>query len=211
MYVSTGPLRHAAPCSDQPWDLSDLTAVRMSVSIPYFFEPVVLERVLDDQGKPMTAVSSTIIDGGILSNFPVWLFDTPQPRRPTFGFTSESGLAGTRNSSAAKRSIPWPIQFGLDLLQASRDAWDVRFVSRSTSVRTVTVNATVRIPGGHRTVRSTEFDIPNDLQTQLIENGRQAATQFLDRFDPSEHNSYHAPAPAPTESPITPTGLRSEG
>ena len=48
----------------------------MSMSIPVFFEPV-------------TAwTSHEIVDGGLLSNFPIWLFDTPPgttPRFPTFG------------------------------------------------------------------------------------------------------------------------------
>ena len=42
-------------------------AARMSMSIPYVFEPVELEH--KDRGP------SAIIDGGTISNFPVWLFD----------------------------------------------------------------------------------------------------------------------------------------
>ena len=46
----------------------------MSMSIPFFFEPVVHKK-------------SYFVDGGILSNFPVWLFDSPGiPEWPTFGF-----------------------------------------------------------------------------------------------------------------------------
>ena len=43
-------------------------AVRMGTSIPYFFQPI--ELVHHETGEP-----STIVDGGVLSNFPVWLFD----------------------------------------------------------------------------------------------------------------------------------------
>jgi predicted acylesterase/phospholipase RssA len=52
-------------------------------SIPYCFEPV---RLTDAPG-----VESLIIDGGTLSNFPVWRFDVDPaqsgsaPCRPTFG------------------------------------------------------------------------------------------------------------------------------
>src|SRR5205814_10118972 len=42
-------------------------AARMSMSIPYFFDPIRLE---DSDGG-----TSLIVDGGTLSNFPVWLFD----------------------------------------------------------------------------------------------------------------------------------------
>jgi NTE family protein len=57
-------------------------AVRMSMSIPYFFQPILLEHI---EAKNV----ATIVDGGVLSNFPVWLFDAVgrPPKRPTFGFT----------------------------------------------------------------------------------------------------------------------------
>src|SRR5690554_243687 len=42
-------------------------AVRMSASIPYFFEPV---RIRKKKEK-----SIYIVDGGLLSNFPLWIFD----------------------------------------------------------------------------------------------------------------------------------------
>lgn len=47
-------------------------AARMSMSIPYFFEPVVLEK----DGR-----EAVIVDGGTLSNFPVWLFASTRPPR----------------------------------------------------------------------------------------------------------------------------------
>ena len=49
-------------------------AVRMSMSFPFFFDVVTLYR----DGKP-----HYIVDGGLLSNFPVWLFDSGDrpPRR----------------------------------------------------------------------------------------------------------------------------------
>lgn len=57
-----------------PEDLEVALAVRMSMSIPFFFEPVKLK-------------DSYIVDGGMLSNFPVELFDSDGvPEWPTFGF-----------------------------------------------------------------------------------------------------------------------------
>src|ERR1044072_1840553 len=63
----------------EPDDMLVADAVRMSMSIPVFFEPV---EIKDANGEHM------IVDGGMLSNFPVWLFDAPGGRRarwPTFG------------------------------------------------------------------------------------------------------------------------------
>ena len=65
---------------DEPDDFSIARAVRMSMSIPGFFEPA---RLKDKRGK-----EHVIVDGGVLSNYPVWLLDdgTPDPPWPTFGF-----------------------------------------------------------------------------------------------------------------------------
>ena len=50
----------------------------MSMSIPVFFEPVRFP-------NPGTREEHLIVDGGMLSNFPVWLFDAEVPQWPTFG------------------------------------------------------------------------------------------------------------------------------
>ena len=49
-----------------PLEFSIAKAVRMSISIPFYFNPVILKN-----GKN----SSFIVDGGLLSNFPIWIFD----------------------------------------------------------------------------------------------------------------------------------------
>jgi NTE family protein len=73
--------RDATKLGIQPDDLDVALAVRMSMSIPVFFEPV---RVVNET----TGQVHVIVDGGMLSNFPVWLFDCPDgdvPEWPTFG------------------------------------------------------------------------------------------------------------------------------
>jgi NTE family protein len=169
-------------------------AVRMSMSIPYFFEPVTLERIADDDGRPIPPRPAAIVDGAVVSNFPVWLFDTPHPVRPTFGFTVQGGIGVTEEPRS--RLVPWPVRFALDVAAASREAWDARFVSHSTNVRTVTVNTTVVGADGQPfPVRSTDFDLPRTCQDALFENGYRAGTAFLDRFDPHAHvNTFHATA-----------------
>ncbi|MCU1667632.1 MAG: Patatin [Blastococcus sp.] len=56
-------------------------AVRMSLSIPFYFEPCELRNAL-------TGDTATIVDGGLLSNFAIEIFDRTdgkEPRWPTFG------------------------------------------------------------------------------------------------------------------------------
>ena len=65
-----------------PDELEIAAAVRMSMSIPIFFDPVVYKDPRNPHDQRL------IVDGGLLSNSPIWLFDSPPgqvPRWPTFG------------------------------------------------------------------------------------------------------------------------------
>jgi len=74
-----------------PWDYSLFhldpdeqvvaDAVRMSLSIPFYFTPCTLT-------DPVVGTTATIVDGGVLSNFPIEIFDRTDGQRsrwPTFG------------------------------------------------------------------------------------------------------------------------------
>jgi len=69
--------------ADTP-DLSVAKAVAASISIPFFFEPTVVN------GRSM-------VDGGLMSNFPAWLFESERALFPpftrTYGFTLAEGVA----------------------------------------------------------------------------------------------------------------------
>lgn len=158
-------------------------AARMSMSIPYFFKPIELEH--KDGHKTL------IVDGGTLSNFPVWLFDVDPavtghpPLRPTFGFTLKGGRGLGGGMNGLRRVTPWGVRFGSDIFHTAQEAWDTRFVSHSTRVRTLAVDAA--------DVATTEFNLSPARQELLIENGRRAAKEFLDGFELSAYmNTFHA-------------------
>jgi NTE family protein len=162
-------------------------AARMSMSIPYFFKPIELEH--KDGHKTL------IVDGGTLSNFPVWIFDCDPavtghpPLRPTFGFTLKGGRGLGGGMNGLHRLAPWGIQFGADIFHTAQEAWDTRFVSHSTRVRTLAVDAA--------DVATTEFNLSPARQEILIENGRKAAKEFLDAFELANYmNTFHATLPA---------------
>jgi NTE family protein len=163
-------------------------AARMSMSIPYFFDPIKLESA--------DGSTSLIVDGGTLSNFPVWLFDVNPavtgrpPERPTFGFTLEHGRGLGGGLKALNRIEPWAVRFGFDIFHTAQEAWDARFVSHSTRVRTVTVDAA--------DVATTEFNLSPEKQELLVENGRKASRDFLDQFQLEDYmNTFHAPLAQP--------------
>ena len=65
---------HGTPFDKDSFPIVD--AVRMSMSYPFLFAPVTLYQ----GGKPYY-----MVDGGLLSNFPIWMFDSPQPEAPDVG------------------------------------------------------------------------------------------------------------------------------
>jgi len=165
-----------------PNEFSIARAARMSMSIPYFFDPVELQ---DAQGR-----TCLIVDGGTLSNFPVWLWDVDPkvagrpPRWPTFGFTLKGGK-GFGGPGALGKVAPWHLRFAFSIFHTAESAWDERFVSNSTRVRTLAVDAA--------DVGTTDFELSKEKQDLLIHNGREAAKEFLDAFSLEEYeNTYHA-------------------
>jgi NTE family protein len=151
-------------------------AVRMSLSIPYFFEPV--ELVDGNTGK-----TATIVDGGTLSNFPVWLFDTNRrnPTRPTFGLRLVGGRSVGSGLREFVRMLGWPAALAVDISQTQSGAWDERFVTASTRVRTCAVDA--------GSVGTTDFDLLPAQKADLINGGRRAGASFLAKFNLEDYRN----------------------
>jgi len=165
-----------APIDPDSFRIAD--AARMSMSIPFFFQPVELVRI--DTGK-----KATIVDGGMLSNFPVWLFDVAdrEAKRPTFGFRLIGGKGVGGGMQAIVDGLGWPVRLGSDMFHTTMEAWDKRFMSHSTYVRTCPVSA--------GDVGTTDFDLTKEQQDWLIASGRAAGGSFLDDFKLDDYfNTY---------------------
>jgi hypothetical protein len=77
------------------------------------------------------------------------------------------------------------VRFGADIFQTASTAWDERFVSHSTRVRTVAVDA--------GDVATTEFALTPARADGLVASGRAAAAGFLEAFDLGDYmNTFHA-------------------
>ena len=169
--------RDAIKLGIEPDDLEVALAVRMSMSIPVFFEPVRFE-------NPKTGDTHVIVDGGMLSNYPVWLFDcddgTP-PGWPTFGML----LVEPKPQVPIGARLPKPKMAGsgagavLDyvksLAQTMMEAHDRMYVEQANYART--------IPIPTLGVGTTEFDLSKERALALFDSGRWAAEKFLDKWD----------------------------
>ncbi len=138
-------------------------AVRMSMSYPFLFAPVELRH----EGRPYY-----MVDGGLLSNFPIWLFDSAKPKRPTWGFRLHGGLSSTEGLPYRKIPRPlWEVPLLKAMFSAATEAWDRRQLSVATASRTVSLPT--------HDISTTNFDITADDAKNLYEWGNEAATKFF--------------------------------
>ncbi|MEL3961684.1 patatin-like phospholipase family protein [Lysinibacillus endophyticus] len=137
-------------------------ALRMSCGIPFFFEPIKLS---DQKGE------NIFVDGGVLSNFPLWVFQRNKAR-PILGF---------KLSHPSAEIDPKRISNGLDLFDAlfktMKSAHDERYISRKHE------KSIVFIPVEN--LSATQFDISKEVKQQLIDIGRKRTMQFLETWDRS--------------------------
>lgn len=161
-----------------PDEFSIARAVRMSMSIPLFFEPV---RLQDSMGKV-----HLIVDGGVLSNYPIWLLDdnTADPPWPTFGFkliepNSREVKAGEKNT------INNPFEYILSLIGTMIDAHDKYYISQSKGDydRTIGISTVVNLDNREKVIKTTDFNITPEESMLLYRNGERAAEAFLKTWD----------------------------
>ncbi|MDT3705131.1 MAG: patatin-like phospholipase family protein [Thermincola sp.] len=150
-----------------PDQLDVAKAIRMSVSIPFFFEPVAIS-YLNKTGQKQT---NYIVDGGVLSNFPVWLFDeeTESAGVPTFGFK----LTGP--NSGRPHQITGPLSMLSALFGTMMEAHDNRYIKERNFERTISIPALG--------VRTTDFEISTEKIQQLYQSGFNAAEAFFNGWD----------------------------
>jgi NTE family protein len=144
-----------------PEDFSVAEAVRLSMSIPLFFEPGKLGNDL-------------IVDGGILSNFPLWIYDkqsvgsTPvMPRWFTFGFR----LVDTGIESQVKINTPLSMLAAMfRTMMKARDRYHQREMDKGR-----VINIDVSEAG----VTTTDFNLDGDRKAKLYRLGYLSTKRFF--------------------------------
>lgn len=168
-----------------PWDYQRLygldpdeqsvaDAVRASMAIPFLFQPVTL--------KDAAGQASTLVDGGVLSNFPIDSFDRPdgrEPRWPTFGVTVVPYLPAPSAEQLipALRALRWRAPSLLEsLLTTMLVGHDQTYLNHPwVKVRAIQVDST--------DVGVLDFDITRAQAEALYDNGYSATTDFLATWD----------------------------
>lgn len=145
-------------------DVEVTEAVRASMAIPFYFAPL---RYPAGAAEP-----SWLVDGGMLSNFPVWVFDRDDgraPRWPTFGVK----LSSRAESVRPYRKVRTLAGMGHAMIATMAGAHDRMHIDREDVVaRTIFVDTLGISP--------IDFDIAPADQQRLFDSGRTAAEKFLD-------------------------------
>jgi NTE family protein len=154
-------------------------AVRMSTSIPYFFDPVIIRCRKKNRNKrrSMAYESNYIVDGALLSNFPLWLFDHHSGGRfiPTIGFQ----LVG--RNEGKPHAIRGPITMLQALFSTMLSAHDERYIEQHNRFRTI------KIPT--LGVTATQFDLNTETSNRLYQSGYDAASKFFREWDPAKYQN----------------------
>jgi NTE family protein len=141
-----------------PETFSIAKAIRMSCSIPYFFEPVKLKT---NEGV------TVVVDGGVLSNFPMWLFDQEHKQtRPVLGIKLTS-----RSYELQKNKVNNALNLLGALFETMMKAHDSRYISRKHEKNIIFI-PTEGISG-------IEFELSNAEKQKLMQLGRKSASTFL--------------------------------
>ena len=177
--ISTGQLVRL------PWDCAEhyqidadrmkiVDAVRASMSIPFVFRPVTL--------KSASGLTSTQVDGGLLSNFPIDSLDRTDrkpPRWPSFGVTVLPNLPEGNDKvipALAALHLLGPPHLLESVITTVLVGRDQAYLSQPwVSARTIRVDSTE--------VGFLDFDISKKETEALYAKGYAAAQEFLSTWD----------------------------
>jgi NTE family protein len=173
-----------------PWDYdyygenrdekSVVDAVRASMSIPFFFQPVTFTSKKADVPTPAPGGDTTTehydpgtvtwVDGGMLQNFPIHAFDRidgGKPRWPTIGIK----LSKLPESYPATKACSSTVGVGTHCFTTMMNEWDRYDIEETTAARTIFVD--------NAGITATQFDLTQTQQDELFLNGVKAATRFV--------------------------------
>lgn len=176
-----------------PDEIDIARAVRMSASYPFFFIPVEQQNTVGNICR--------IIDGGMLSNFPVEIFDvSSEPAHPTFGFRFVASLPPGADTHP---DLFAPTNDAFQILQAMLStvlsAHDRLYLDDHNYVRTIPIPV--------NGISALQFDLSKEQAETLYQNGQKAAGDFFATWD---FDAYKATYRSDTSPPTRLERLHSD-
>jgi NTE family protein len=158
-----------------PTEFPIADAVRISAGFPYFFPPVSLR---DAQTKK----NGVLVDGGVASAFPIFLFDKAEPKHPTWGFRLFDGNPPEKPSCTEIDGLDWPVEMLKAIVNTSMNALD-KLEMKAFAPRTIS------IPTG--TIETLDFSLGEAEKKELYDFGYDTAKAFFEA-NPDGRNTFGA-------------------
>ena len=171
-----------------PWDYVNygldadhqriVDAVRASMSIPFFFTPVHIRAAAVTAGEADVAAAAgsvTWVDGGLLDNFPVDVFDRidgSEARWPTIGIK----LSARQTSITTDHGTGTVVSEAIACLETVLDNAGRYYVPPDKAARTIFID--------NAGIKATDFGITPLQQQTLFGNGQTAARDWLRQQGP---------------------------
>lgn len=169
-------------CARLPWDypvyghpdIDDMpivAAVRASMAIPFFFEPVKIKApaaVVD--GVTYEKGEVTWVDGGMLSNFPVEVFDRSDGVPSRWG-TLGIKLSAMQTTVTSAHGVSNVLAESVACLHTVLDNADRYYVTPEKASRTLFVD--------NAGIKATDFHLNPESRKKLYTNGQTAASTWL--------------------------------
>lgn len=154
-----------------PSNFTIASAVRMSISIPFYFKPVKL--------KYKHGVSY-IVDGCVCCNYPINIFDEEDAAEyPTFGFKFDDMKA-----SYTSRGKTDPLSFLYDIASTMSNRSTVEYMSHKNKARSII------IPTANTS--TTDFNISREKSLLLYKYGYRSAVEFEKNWNFDEYKKRYA-------------------
>ncbi len=170
----------------EPDKLNPAVLVRASMSIPFFFEPLVVKDIpnkgshSNEKWGELVSYEGEIppevkfVDGGMLSNFPINVFhreDNKTPRMPTFGVR----LSTYREDYSETDSL---LRMCGAMISTMRQIYDYDFLLKHPDYKRLICQ--IDADGQFNWL---DFNMPENDKIALFNLGARKAVEFLKRFD----------------------------
>lgn len=180
--VAVNVSRHRAEtfCAENTPNVSVADAVIMSGSIPFVFEAVHFN------GEKIGTEGDVYVDGGLLSNFPINIFDSPKfainNRNFTYGINWETlgcRLYTPEDCPQRETSITNIFNFAENLIETSAEVYNTTINYRAADrLRIINVSDGCISP--------IDFDIRTEMSDpqyrQMVEQGQEVTRQYLESY-----------------------------
>lgn len=166
--------------------------IRCSMSIPFFFQPFYLRDFYGLKSNLKERDYIMFVDGGLVSNFPLNIFDTHKsvtPKCPTFGILIDESMdKDSRSLTEGPKEINNVLNYATSLLATAMEYGDKEAIREDLHAESRIIRVSNTVNRG-RKISATEFNLSDQDKIELFRNGVDSALSKLSKWNFDEYIS----------------------